>query len=114
MSRRLHRAFHPDTLQNLAPDAFFSASEPSPIPLSAKVLCPHDPSPNIALFALKRQGWTAYNFGDRITADTLQKYQALFGMSHLALRDTAGYSALYQAYFPNKTGRARGWYFYAK
>ncbi len=114
MNKRLRLAFHPENSQQLPPDAFFSDNEVLTIPLSAKVFCPQDPSPNIALFALKRQGWTAYNFGDRITADSLQKYQALFGLTQLALRDTAYYSVLYQGFFPNKAGRARGWYFYAK
>jgi hypothetical protein len=82
--------------------------------LSAKVFCPQDPSPNIALFALQRHGWTAYNFGDRITADTLQKYQTQFGLSHLALRDTAFYNPLYHRFFPHKAGAAKGWYFYAR
>jgi hypothetical protein len=114
MSKRLHLAFHPASLLNLPPDAFFPTQESPPLPLSAKVLCPHDPSPNIALFALQRYGWTAYNFGESITADTLRKYQAQFDLSHLALRDTAYYSTLYQHFFPKKAGGERGWYFYAR
>jgi len=114
MSKRLRLAFHPETSQNLPPEAFFSPKENLLLPPSAKVFCPQDPSPNIALFALKCHGWTAYNFGDRITADTLQKYQAGFGLSHLALRDTAFYAPLYREFFPHKAGTAKGWHFYAR
>lgn len=116
LSKRLHLAFHPETSQNLAPDAFWPAGRlaEAGIPASARVLCPQDPSPNIALFALQRQGWTAYNFGDRITADTLYKYQTNFGLTHLALRDTAFYSPLYRQFFPVKVFDARGWYLYTR
>jgi 4-amino-4-deoxy-L-arabinose transferase-like glycosyltransferase len=115
MSKRLRLAFQPETsLNNLPPDAFFSPDDNLSIPQSARVFCPQDPSPNIALFALQRHGWTAYNFGDRITADTLQKYQTQFGLSHLALRDTAIYSPLFQRFFPTKVGVAKGWHFYER
>jgi|GEM_PF-2055858 len=113
MSKRLRLAFHPETSLNLPPDAFLSPTE-IPISPSARVLCPEDPSPNIALFALQRHGWTAYNFGDRITVDTLYKYQTQFGLSHLALRDTAFYSPLYRKFFQTKISVVEGWYFYSR
>lgn len=114
MSKRLGLAFRPETSQNLPPTAFFSPARNLFLPASAKVLCPQDPSPNIALFALQSHGWTAYNFGDRITADTLYKYQTRFGLSHLALRDTVLYTPLYQNFFPLKAGTAKGWHFYRR
>lgn len=116
LTRRLYLAFHPQTSQNLPPDAFLPAGHLSEggIPLSARVLCPQDPSPNIGLLALQRYGWTAYNFGDRITADTLKKYQTNFGLTHLALRDTALYNPLYRRFFPVETCQTRGWYLYAR
>jgi hypothetical protein len=115
MSKRLHLAFHPQTSQNLPPEAFLSARHltEAGIPPSAKVLCPQDPSPNIALLALQRHGWSAYNFGDRITADTLHKYQTNFGLMHLALRDTVFYSPLYRRFFPIKICETSGWYLFA-
>lgn len=115
LSKRLYLAFHPETSQNLPPDAFLPAGQlaEAGIPLSARVLCPQDPSPNIALLALQRSGWTAYNFGDRITVDTLYKYHTNFGLTHLALRDTAFYSPVYRRFFPFRVYAAGGWYLYA-
>ncbi len=116
LSKRLHLAFHPASSLNLPPDAFLSPNRltEAGIPESAKVLCPQDPSPNIALLALQRHGWTAYNFGDRITADTLRKYHVNFGLSHLALRDTALYSPMYRQFFPIKIFDGGGWYLYRR
>ena len=115
LSKRLNLALQPPNSLNLPPDAFLAEGEPEKqgIPDSARVLCPQDPSPNIALYALRRHGWTAWNFGDRITADTLQKYRTQFGLSHLALRDTALYSPLYRQYFPVKISQINGWHLYA-
>lgn len=114
-SKRLDLAFQPRNSENLPPDAFLSEHQltEAGIPLSAKILCPQDPSPNIALLALKRLGWTAYNFGDRITADTLTRYQSNFGLSHLALRDTTLYSPLYRHFFPIQQYAAQGWHIYS-
>lgn len=116
LSKRLHLAVHPQSSQNLPPDAFLPVHDltSKQIPPETRVFCPQDPSPNIALFALKRQGWTAYNFGDRITADTLHKYQTRFGLTHLALRDTAVYTPLYRQFFPKPAGAIQGWYFYRR
>lgn len=115
MTKRLHLAFHPQTSQNLPPEAFLSSRHlaEAGVPASAKVLCPQDPSPNIALLALQRHGWSAYNFGDRITADTLQKYHANFELTHLALRDTALYNPLYRQFFPIKVCEIGGWHLFA-
>ena len=115
LSRRLYLAFHPETSENLPPAAFFRAGElkKAGIPLSARVLCPQDPSPDIALLALQRSGWTAYNFGDRITTDTLFRYHTNFGLTHLALRDTAFYSPVYRQFFPARVYTGGGWYLYA-
>jgi hypothetical protein len=114
MAKRLHFAFHPQTSENLPPDAFLRQNRLTEIgiPQDARVLCPQDPSPNIALLALQRQGWTAYNFGNRITADTLRKYQTKFDLTHLALRDTNVYSPLFRQFFPTKVGVVQGWYLY--
>ncbi|MCE7924726.1 MAG: phospholipid carrier-dependent glycosyltransferase [Haliscomenobacteraceae bacterium CHB4] len=114
MSKRMHQAFHPETSLNLPPGAFLSPERltDAGIPVSARVLCPQDPSPNIALFALKRHGWTACNFGDRINVDTLHKYRTDFGLTHLALRDTALYSPLYRRFFPARVFGSEGWYLY--
>ena len=116
LSKRLHLAFHPQSSHNLPPDAFLTPEHLVEYGISheARFLCPQDPSPNIALFALKRQGWTAYNFGDRITADTLYKYQTHCGLTHLALRDTADYSPLYRQFFPGRAGAIQGWHLYAR
>jgi len=116
LSKRLHLAFHPASSLNLPPDAFLLPNRltEAGISPSAKVLCPQDPSPNIALLALQRHGWTAYNFGDRITADTLHKYHSNFGLSHLALRDTTLYSPLYRQFFPAKVFDGEGWYLYGR
>ncbi|MCK6690981.1 MAG: glycosyltransferase family 39 protein [Thermoanaerobaculia bacterium] len=116
LSKRLHLAFNPQSSQNLPPDAFLTPEHLVEYGISheARLLCPRDPSPNIALFALKRQGWTAYNFGDRITADTLYKYQTHFGLTHLALRDSAVYNPLYRQFFPKPAGAIQGWYFYGR
>lgn len=114
MSKRLQLAFFPPSDLTLPPDAFLSAAETDAlgIPPEARFWCPQDPSPNTALYALNREGWTAYNFGRRITADTLERYQMQFGLSHLALRDSSKYDSLYRRYFP-KGGRAgRGWWVY--
>ncbi|MCB0544369.1 MAG: glycosyltransferase family 39 protein, partial [Saprospiraceae bacterium] len=114
LSKRLHQAFYPETDLNLPPDAFLEegALEKLGIPGAARFLCPQDPSPNIALYALRRNGWTAWNFGDRITADTLQKYRTKFDLTHLALRDTALYSPLYEQFFPLKISQIKGWHLY--
>jgi len=116
LSKRLHLAFHPQTGENLPPEAFLSQYHltEAGVPRSARVLCPQDPSPNIALLALQRQGWSAYNFGDRITADTLSKYQTHFGLTHLALRDTALYGPLYRRFFPERVCETRGWQVYRR
>ncbi len=73
LDKRLQEAFYPLSTRNLPPGAFLSATQLSDagIPATARILCPEDPSPNIALLALQRHGWSAYNFGDRITVDTL-------------------------------------------
>ncbi|MBL7775088.1 MAG: hypothetical protein JNK89_03750, partial [Saprospiraceae bacterium] len=112
---RLQQAFHPASSLNLPVSAFFPAENPDAlgIPPAARLLCPEDPSPNIALLALRRHGWTAYNFGDRITADTLIKYQRHFGLSHLALRNRSNYSVLFKQYFPVTLGRVNGWHLYS-
>lgn len=117
LSKRLDLAFHPPTSENLPPDAFLPPRRlaETGIPASARVLCPQDPSPNIALLALQLPGWTAYNFGDRINGDTLRKYQTNFGLTHLALRDTAEYSPLYRRFFPVRVWAGdSGWYVYAR
>ncbi len=116
MRKRLDLAFYPKNTLSLPPVAFLpnDALTEAGIPASARFLCPEDPSPNIALLALQRHGWTAYNFGDRITADTLAKYQAVFGLSHLALRDTALYTQLYRRYFHIKLRSTGGWHWYAR
>ncbi|MEZ4943602.1 MAG: glycosyltransferase family 39 protein [Saprospiraceae bacterium] len=115
-SKRLHLAFEPRTFENLPPEAFLppGALQAAGIPVSARFLCPQDPSPNIALLALQRQGWTAYNFGDRITAEVLRQYQKEFGLTHLALRDTAWYGPLYRRYFPKRVYAEHGWYLYKR
>lgn len=115
-SKRLQLAFKPRTSENLPPEAFLSpgALAVAGIPVSARFFCPQDPSPNIALLALQRQGWTAYNFGDRITDDVLRQYQQEFGLTHLALRDTAWYGPLYRRYFPERVCQIRGWFVYGK
>lgn len=114
MSKRLKLAYAPPDSLSLPPDAFWPAAEIDAlgIPPSARFLCPQDPSPNIALYALNREGWTAYNFGKRITADTLEKYQTRYGLSHLALRDSVLYDTLYRRYFPNGGDVGRGWFVY--
>lgn len=114
LSKRLRLAFNPATSLNLPPDAFLAEGELElhGIPETALILCPQDPSPNIALYALRRYGWTAWNFGDRITADTLQQYRARFGLSHLALRDTGLYLPLYRQFFPLKISQIKGWHLY--
>lgn len=114
LSKRLELAYAPLSTLNLPPQAFLSDSQLSDAGISAtaRILCPEDPSPNIALFALKRQGWTAYSFGDRITADTLQIYHAKYGMTHLALRDTLIYSEIYQPFFPKRVLKINGWNLY--
>jgi hypothetical protein len=116
LSKRLYLAFHPENHLTLPPDAFLPRYhlEYMGVHALARVLCPQDPSPNISLFALRRQGWTAYNFGDRINADTLRKYQTTLGMSHLALRDSTLYGPLYREFFPRKVCRIRGWYVYGE
>ncbi|TNE48609.1 MAG: hypothetical protein EP344_18675 [Bacteroidetes bacterium] len=116
MSGRLEQAYHPPTSENLPPESFLPAAalRTAGIPDTARFLCPQDPSPNIALLALQRTGWTAYNFGDRITADTLNRYQQKYGLTHLALRDTALYGPLYERFFPQKLLPVRGWFFYRK
>ncbi len=113
-SKRLHLAFEPRTFENLPPEAFLppDALTAAGVPASARILCPQDPSPNIALLALQRQGWTAYNFGDRINADTLRKYQTNFDLTHLALRDTGIYSPLFRLFFPTKVSVVQGWHLY--
>lgn len=115
-SKRLKLAFHPQSSQNLPPEAFLTENQltEAGIPETARVLCPQDPSPNIALLAMQRHGWTAYNFSDRINADTLYKYQSRFGLSHLALRDTAFYGPLYREFFPVQLAGINGWYLYSK
>ena len=116
LSKRLHLAFHPQSSQSLPPEAFLPTGHlaENGVPPEARLFCPQDPSPNIALFALKRKGWTAYNFGDRISADTLYKYQTHFGLTHLALRDTAVYNPLYRQFFPKPAGVTQGWYLYGR
>jgi hypothetical protein len=116
LSKRLHLAFHPPTSLNLPPEAFLTEAEAEQAGIreSTRILCPQDPSPNIALLALRSHGWTAWNFGDRITTDTLQKYQTRFGLSHLALRDTGLYSPLYRQFFPLKISQVKGWHLYAR
>lgn len=116
LNRRLQEAYAPRSTRNLPPDAFLSNEQLSlaGIPVAASVLCPEDPSPNIALMALKRKGWTGYNFGDKINADSLQKYREFYGLSHLALRDTLEYNALYRSFFPNQVLKIQGWYLYQK
>lgn len=115
LSKRLDLAFHPPTYENLPPEAFLppGALTAAGIPPGARVLCPQDPSPNISPLALHRQGWTAYNFGKRMTVDTLDRYHTNFGLTHLALRDTASYSSLYRAFFPDKVFERNGWHLYA-
>lgn len=115
LSKRLELAYAPHSTLNLPPKAFLSDHQLSEagIPATARILCPEDPSPNIALFALKRQGWTAYTFGDRISSDTLQKYCIEFGLTHLALRDTLVYNEMYQVFFPRQVLETNGWYLYA-
>lgn len=116
LDKRLQEAFYPLSTRNLPPSAFLSAAQLSNagIPDTARFLCPEDPSPNIALLALQRHGWSAYNFGDRITADTLQKYSAQYGLSHLALRDTMVYGALYREFFPFQALETNGWHVYRR
>jgi len=116
LSKRLYLAFHPETSQNLPPAAFLpsDALAEAGIPVASRVLCPQDPSPNIALLALRRHGWSGYNFSDRVNADTLLKYQTHFGLTHLALRDTAFYSPLYRAFFPERVFAGAGWYVYGR
>jgi 4-amino-4-deoxy-L-arabinose transferase-like glycosyltransferase len=116
LSKRERLAFYPETNQNLPPDAFLPPNRLTEAGISpaARVLCPQDPSPNIALFALKRQGWTAYNFGKQITADTLHKYRTNYGLTHLALRDTFFYNPFYERFFPVKVFEGEGWHLYAR
>lgn len=116
MHHRLELAFHPENSLYLPPDAFLAARELSDagIPDTARFICPEDPSPNIALLALKRPGWTLYNFGDRINADTLMKYQSTQKLTHLALRDTAAYAPLYRQFFPKSVWTGSGWNIYAR
>jgi hypothetical protein len=103
------------TTKNLPPNAFLDDNQISAfdIPTTARFLCPEDPSPNSSLLALKRQGWTAYNFGDRVTRDTLYKYMTNKGLTHLALRDTSVYNAMYQQFFPKKEVFLSGWSIYS-
>lgn len=114
LSKRLELAYAPLSTLNLPPQAFLSDHQLSEagIAASARILCPEDPSPNIALFALKRQGWTAYTFGDRINSDTLQMYSNHFGLTHLALRDTLTYNEWYRRFFPRRVLETKGWTLY--
>jgi hypothetical protein len=116
LNKRLEFAFHPPSTLNLPPEAFSAADQLTNVGIApdAKILCPEDPSPNIALLALQRHGWTNYNFGDRITVDTLQRYQDRFGLEYLALRDTVRYAAVYRAFFPTRVGAVEGWYLYGR
>jgi hypothetical protein len=114
LDRRLQEAYFPRSTRNLPPQAFLHPDQlkEAGIPPAARFLCPEDPSPNIALLALNRQGWSDYNFGNRITNDTLQKYINTCGLSHLALRDTLNYNLLYQHFFPVRLTELGGWYTY--
>lgn len=114
MSRRLQEAYFPRSTRNLPPQAFLHPNQlkEADIPDSARFLCPEDPSPNIALLALHRQGWSAYNFGNEIQNDTLQKYAGECGLSHLAIRDTMNYNPLYQDFFSVRLIEIGGWYIY--
>lgn len=82
------------------------------LPKDARWLCPEDPSPNTHLLALRGYGWTAYNFGHQVPADTIRLYQQQHQLSHLALRDSTRYDSVYRAFFPVKVAGVQGWYFY--
>jgi len=112
LSNRLHT-----TGRNYLPaDAFLDehAYLASGIPDTARWLCPEDPSPNTSLLALRGFGWTAYNFGHQVAADTIQYYQQQHHLSHLALRDSTLYDPVYQSFFPRPLKGLNGWYFYEK
>jgi hypothetical protein len=116
LDKRLQLAFHPANTLTIPPDAFLTNGELSKvgIPQTARYLCPEDPSPNIALSALQRHGWTNYNFGNQITLDTLQHYANPYGLQFLALRDTTDYTPLYRQFFPVKQLTLRGWHIYQR
>jgi hypothetical protein len=84
------------------------------LPNNARWLCPDDPSPNSHLLALRGYGWTAYNFGHQIPADTIRFYQQKYQLSHLALRDSTRYDSVYRVFFPKPIKGVRGWYFYGR
>jgi hypothetical protein len=115
MNKRLPKVYFPDSDLNLPFSAFLTDNQLANFEILkiARFICPEDTSPNISLLALQRQGWSAYNFGDRVTQDTLYKYITTLGMSHLALRDTANYTMMYQQFFPNKEVILNGWYIYS-
>lgn len=114
MNKRFYFVNHPENSWALPASAFLTTEQVAKagIPKQAHVLCPQDQSPNISLFALKRQGWTAWNFGPNITLDTLESYQQHFGLQYMALRDTAVCPERLRSFFPAKTGSVAGWYFF--
>lgn len=112
LSNRLHT-----TGSNYLPaDAFLDdpVYQQKSLPMNARWLCPEDPSPNTSLLALRGFGWTAYNFGHKVAADTIQYYQVHHQLSHLALRDSSLYDSVYQSFFPRPMKGLNGWYFYGK
>jgi Dolichyl-phosphate-mannose-protein mannosyltransferase len=115
MNKRLQLADFPESALDLPTSAFLNSIplDNFAIPKTARFICPEDPSPNTSLLALQRQGWSAYNFGDRITRDTLFKYITLHGLTHLALRDSAHYKAKYWQFFPKKEVFLNGWTIYS-
>ncbi|MEZ4777274.1 MAG: glycosyltransferase family 39 protein [Bacteroidia bacterium] len=74
---------------------------------AAHLFCPEDPSPNTLLFALNRQGWTAYNFGLQPDSTALESYRSL-GLEYLVLTDTQHYTGIYPALFPMKIMEEEG------
>lgn len=115
MHERLALAYHPPTVQSLPPAAFLSPGDLSAmgIPEEARFFCPDDPSPNISLLALRHEGWSGYNFGRQMPADTLARYQTLLGLTHLAVRDTARLNPVYRKGFPVPVSIGpKGWFIY--
>ncbi|MEZ4829668.1 MAG: hypothetical protein R3C61_25780 [Bacteroidia bacterium] len=73
----------------------------------ARLFCPEDPSPNILLFALNRQGWTAYNFGPRPDSAALESYRSE-ELEYLVLTGSRHYTGIYPSLFPGESDGIEG------
>ncbi|MBL7825856.1 MAG: glycosyltransferase family 39 protein [Saprospiraceae bacterium] len=116
LKKRAALAVDPANSLTLPVGAFLSkeALTAAGIPDSVRLFCPEDPSPNVALFALKRQGITAYTLGFDPSLDSLVKYQEKLRIDFMALRDTTHYTPELRTCFPNLKTQLSGWYLYKR